>query len=118
MSWQQIALRAEGLTVLAASVWMFERLDGGWGMFAIFILAPDLSALGYLLGRRIGAAAYNTAHAYVWPIGLAVIGLVVDWPVAVTAALIWSAHIGVDRAVGYGFKYLSEVKKDTHITRA
>ncbi len=97
---------------------MFERLDGGWGMFAIFILAPDLSALGYLLGRGIGAAAYNTAHAYVWPIGLAVIGLVVDWPVAVTAALIWSAHIGVDRAVGYGFKYLSEVKKDTHITRA
>jgi hypothetical protein len=38
--------------------------------------------------------------------------------VAVTAALIWSAHIGVDRSVDYGFKYVTEVKKDTHITRA
>jgi hypothetical protein len=38
--------------------------------------------------------------------------------VAVTAALIWSAHIGVDRSVDYGFKYVTEVKKDTHIMRA
>jgi hypothetical protein len=97
---------------------MFGRLDCGLGIFAIFILAPDLSALGYLASRRIGAAAYNTAHAYVWPIGLAVIGLIGDWPGAVTAALIWSAHIGVDRAISYGFKYLTEVKKDTHITPA
>jgi hypothetical protein len=27
------------------------------------------------------------------------------WPVAGSIALIWLAHIGIDRALGYGLKY-------------
>ena len=27
------------------------------------------------------------------------------WPSAVAVALIWLAHIGIDRALGYGLKY-------------
>lgn len=115
MSRQQILLRLEGVAVLAASVWLFARLDGGWGMFAILILAPDLSALGYLVNQRAGVASYNAIHTYVAPIALAAGGILGGWPVAV--ALIWTAHIGVDRAVGYGLKYATAVKRDTHITR-
>ncbi|KKB35215.1 hypothetical protein QY97_01956 [Bacillus thermotolerans] len=30
--------------------------------------------------------------------------------------LIWSAHIGMDRAIGYGLKYSTHFK-DTHLNR-
>jgi hypothetical protein len=33
----------------------------------VLLLAPDLSALGYLGGRRVGAAAYNAFHTYAGP---------------------------------------------------
>ena len=31
-------------------------------------------------------------------------------------AIIWFAHVGLDRAVGYGLKYASDFK-DTHLGR-
>jgi hypothetical protein len=34
----------------------------------------------------------------------------------VQIGLIWTAHIGVDRAIGYGLKYRSGFK-DTHLQR-
>ncbi len=118
MSWQQILLRLEGAAVLGMSVWMFARLDGGWVLFAVLILAPDLSALGFLGGKRLGAAVYNAAHTYVGPVILATVGVAGGWPVVTQMGLIWFAHIGVDRAIGYGLKYATERKKDTHVTRA
>lgn len=76
----------------------------GWGFFALLFLVPDLSMVGYLVGPRIGAVAYNAVHAYVGPAAL--VGAAVLWlgPLWLAIALIWSAHIGFDRAVGYGLK--------------
>jgi hypothetical protein len=98
-------LRLEGLFVLIASVVGYWRFGEGWGVFAIWFLAPDLSFLGYLAGPRVGAGAYDLAHSYVGP--LAVLGLVVatSSPALLPACLIWSAHLGLDRALGYGLKY-------------
>jgi len=39
-----------------------------------------------------------------------------DSGVAVQVALIWFAHIGADRALGYGLKYPSAFS-DTHLQR-
>lgn len=105
----KILLRFEGLAVLATSVFAYSHFAmdglGGWGGFALLFLAPDLSMLGYLGGRKIGAAAYNAGHSYVLPLGLLVFGLATATPAAVSPALIWTAHIGFDRLLGYGLKY-------------
>ena len=98
-------LRLEGLVVLAASVAAYARFGAGWGLFAACFLLPDLSFLGYLANARVGAAAYNAAHSSVGGIGLIAIGAVFAAPAFVTAGLIWTAHVGFDRALGYGLKY-------------
>jgi len=45
---------------------------------------------------------------------LMVIGLLTTTPVLLMAALIWLAHIFLDRALGYGLKYEDAFKK-THL---
>ncbi|MEI9996375.1 MAG: DUF4260 domain-containing protein [Rhizomicrobium sp.] len=98
-------LRLEGLAVLAAAGWFYWRagFDGGW--FAILFLAPDLSFLAYLGGPRSGAIAYNAAHSIHGALGLGVAALALGQPGLLAVALIWFAHIGFDRALGYGLKY-------------
>jgi hypothetical protein len=72
--------------------------------------------LGYLRGLRIGAVSYDVAHAYVGPLLLASIGMVGSIDLAIQLALIWSVHIGADRALGYGLKYPTGFKH-THLQR-
>ena len=55
-------------------------------------------------GMRIGAAAYNAAHTYAAPALLAVASVGLGWTPGVPVALIWTAHIGLDRLLGYGLK--------------
>ncbi|MDZ7778355.1 MAG: DUF4260 domain-containing protein [Gemmatimonadota bacterium] len=111
-----ILLRLEGVVVLGASVLAYASLGAPWLLFALLILAPDLSILGYLGGPRIGAVFYNLAHTYAAPALLAALALVRLQPDLVAAALIWTAHIGLDRALGFGLK-LPTGFKDTHLGR-
>jgi Domain of unknown function (DUF4260) len=110
-------LRLESLAVLiAATALYFDGDFAGWAFFA-FILAPDLSFAAYLAGPRAGAIAYNLAHTYAFPVALGAGCLLAGeagWPLQ--AALIWSAHLGIDRLLGYGLKYPSAFK-DTHLGR-
>lgn len=98
-------LRLEGLCVLIAACAVYSKLGLGWGSFALFFLTPDLSLLGYLAGPKIGAASYNVAHSYVGAIGCLTLGVLLSAPITVTAGLIWCAHLGFDRALGFGLKY-------------
>lgn len=50
------------------------------------------------------------------PIALGTAGVLADSNGSVSVALIWLAHIGVDRLIGYGLKYPT-VLKDTHLQR-
>jgi hypothetical protein len=98
-------LRLEGVAVLVLSAAAYSQWSQhGWGFFALFFLAPDLSMAGYLAGSRIGAMTYNVAHAYVGPAALACAAVLWLGPLWLGMALIWSGHIGLDRAVGYGLK--------------
>ena len=101
----KLLLRLEGLTLGAAMVVLYATWGGPWWIFAILFLAPDLSFLAYLASPRAGAVAYNALHATVGPLLLALAGIVLPWPMAQPLALIWLAHIGFDRALGYGLKY-------------
>jgi hypothetical protein len=101
----RMILRIEGLAVLAATMIMYGKSGFGWGTFALFFLAPDVSFLGYLAGSRVGAIAYNAAHSYIGALACFGSGLVLVAPALEVAGLIWCAHIGFDRAMGYGLKY-------------
>ena len=102
--------------MLGMSVLLYWLNGGSWVLFGLLLLAPDLSMLGYLVGRRAGAGVYNVFHVYALPAALGAYGLVGGSSVAVSVALIWLAHIGADRMLGYGLKYASGFK-DTHLGR-
>lgn len=112
----EVLLRLEGGVLLALSVLLFWWAGGSWSLFAALLLAPDLSMLGYLAGSRIGAALYNAVHAYPLPAALGAFGLLGGSAVAVAVALVWFAHIGMDRLMGYGLKHPTGFK-DTHLDR-
>lgn len=101
----RLLLRAEGLVVLAASVAAYAQFGAGWGWFAALFLLPDVSFLAYLAGPRWGALAYNAAHSYLGAVALLAVGVLAASPMLLTAALVWCAHIGFDRLLGYGLKY-------------
>jgi len=109
-------LRVEGGVLLAISALFYWVNGGSWVLFALLILAPDVSMLGYLFGVKWGTVTYNLVHAYPLPAGLAAFGALTGSPLAVSVALVWLAHIGMDRLVGYGLKYTSGFK-DTHLNR-
>jgi Domain of unknown function (DUF4260) len=98
-------LRLEGLCVLIAASLFYPKLGFSWGTFALFFLTPDLSFLGYLAGSRVGALTYNSAHSYIGAIACLVAGSLFIAPVLSCVGVIWCAHIGFDRALGYGLKY-------------
>ena len=107
-------LRLEGVAALLLAIGLYAHLGGSWLVFAALFFAPDVSFAAYVAGPRIGAASYNVAHSYVGP--LMVAGALFTSGTEVTPALIWAAHIGFDRALGYGLKY-STAFGDTHLGR-
>ena len=113
-----ILLRAEGLALGLLCVWLYHAFDQPWWIFAVLFLAPDLSLLGYLGGPRVGAAAYNAVHSWITVVLLfAVTWFGFDGEVFILSLVfILGAHIGADRALGYGLKYESGFK-DTHLGR-
>jgi hypothetical protein len=100
-----ILLRLEGLTLFAGMVMLYAAWDGSWLVFALLFFVPDLSFLAYLADARFGAMLYNAAHSYMAPVALLTLGFGLASPLALSIALIWLAHIGIDRALGYGLKY-------------
>jgi hypothetical protein len=98
-------LRLEGLTLFAGMTLLYAVWGGSWWIYAILFLAPDLSFAAYLSGPRIGAIVYNAAHSYMAPVALLTTGLALPSPLLLSFAMIWMAHIGIDRALGYGLKY-------------
>jgi hypothetical protein len=98
-------LRLEGLTLFAGMTLLYAVWGGSWWIYAILFLVPDLSFAAYLAGPRPGAIVYNAAHSYMAPVALMVAGFALSLPLVLSFAMIWLAHIGVDRALGYGLKY-------------
>jgi hypothetical protein len=98
-------LRAEGLALAAAATIAYAHAGFSWGLFAALFLAPDLSFAAYWLGSKWGAAAYNLVHSTIAPLALGGLGLALGAALFQAIALIALAHIGFDRALGYGLKY-------------
>ena len=98
-------LRLEGLSVLIAASAAYAWQGGSWWLFAALFFVPDLSMLGYLGGRKAGAMLYNVGHWYVLPLACVAWGVSGQATQVLATGLVWAAHIGFDRALGYGLKY-------------
>lgn len=98
-------LRLEGLALFIGMTLLYAVWEGSWWVYAILFLAPDLSFIGYLAGPKAGAVVYNAAHSYMAPMALMTTGFALSSPLVLSIAMIWLAHIGFDRALGYGLKY-------------
>jgi hypothetical protein len=107
---------SKGWQSLSPRVVLYFHADFGWVLFVVLILAPDLSMAGYLLGPGLGATAYNALHTEVLPVALGTVGITAEAETATKIALIWLAHIGTDRMLGYGLKYPTAFQ-DTHLHR-
>jgi len=83
-------------------------------MYFGLLLIPDLSMLGYLFNPRVGAVSYNVVHSYFLPLALAAIAVLLNRTDDIRYLLIWTAHIGLDRFLGYGLKYPTAFG-DTHL---
>jgi hypothetical protein len=111
-----VLLRLEGLAVFGAAIALYLHADFSVLALVLLFLAPDLSFVAYLAGPRAGAATYNAVHTELWPIALAALGVLLDTSELTQVGLIWLAHIGIDRLLGYGLKYPTAFK-DTHLGR-
>ncbi|MBI2517255.1 MAG: DUF4260 domain-containing protein [Opitutae bacterium] len=108
-SFARVWLRLEGLAAFFAAALLYQHFGLRWFWFGVLFLAPDLSMLGYLAGPRVGAWLYNLAHTYAVAAIVLSAGLLAQLNGAPRTSLlgiglIWCAHIGFDRALGYGLK--------------
>jgi hypothetical protein len=83
----------------------------GWWQLIVFAIAPDLTLLmGMSSGLQRGqlhpraVPFYNAVHRYWVPGFLIVISVLVRSPEWLVAGLAWSAHISVDRSLGFGLR--------------
>jgi hypothetical protein len=112
-----VLLRIEGAAAFAAALVLYGHAGFSWPIFALLFLTPDLTMLAYFAGRRTGAAGYNLVHTHTMALALMLAGFLGGMPVATAGGLILFAHIGFDRALGFGLKYPSGFG-DTHLGRA
>lgn len=109
-------LNIEGLAVFLMSGYVFAQLGFSWWWFIGLLLVPDVAAIGYLMNTSMGSRMYNIVHTYSLPLVLAIFAYISNWQFGLMLAVIWCAHIGMDRVAGYGLKYASAFK-DTHLQR-
>lgn len=109
-------LRIESAAIAVVGIVAYLSLGGNPLVLIPALLAPDLSILGYLAGPRVGAVTYNLVHNWATASILALLAIVLGdlWPLLVGAVV--AAHVGMDRALGYGLK-LPTAFQDTHLGR-
>jgi hypothetical protein len=109
-------LRLEGLILLSLSLLSYWFYGQSWGLFILLLFVPDISMLGYLKDKVWGAWLYNLFHTYLFPALCIVLGWWLENTVLLSIGLIWFAHLGLDRLLGYGLKFVTGFK-DTHLGR-
>ncbi|MCW5873184.1 MAG: DUF4260 domain-containing protein [Anaerolineales bacterium] len=109
-------LRIEEAALFALAVFAYAGTGEPWWLFAVLLFAPDLSAIGYLAGPRVGAFFYNLFHHRALAVLLFALSVPMDSPVLRIAGIILFAHASLDRVLGYGLKYPDSFQ-NTHLGR-
>ncbi|HLS59569.1 MAG TPA: DUF4260 domain-containing protein [Virgibacillus sp.] len=109
-------LYGEGLAVFVFCLYVYNSFQFSWILFLLLLFAPDLSIFGYLFNPKSGAIIYNLVHTYMVSIGVVALGLWLSYDLLIAIGIILTAHIGMDRMVGYGLKYSTHFKHN-HLKR-
>ncbi|QTV06341.1 DUF4260 domain-containing protein [Faecalibacter bovis] len=97
-------LKLEQLTLFIVIFSIYTHLNFSWVWFAVLFFTPDLAAIGYFFGNKIGAICYNIAHNYIISILTCAIGYFYNLDTVLMVGLIITSHIAFDRILGYGLK--------------
>ncbi len=111
-----VLLQLEGAVLFLAVICLYRWTGAPWWLFAVLFLFPDLAMVGYLANAPVGSVCYNLLHFEGFPVALAILAYSSHRTVLLPVALIWTAHIELDRALGFGLKYPTFFK-DTHLQR-
>lgn len=106
----------EGAVIFLAMIYLYGFYGFHWWIFILFLFAPDISILGYMVNNHVGAMIYNVCHTYIFSIIIFLCGLFFQQELAIAIGIIWTAHIGMDRLCGFGLKYHTAFK-DTHLQK-
>ena len=109
-----LLLRLESLALLAGTVAVYAWAEPNWLLFAVLLFAPDITMIGYLRDVKTGSTIYNLGHTLAFSLALVALGAAAASALLAQLGLIWTAHIALDRLLGYGLKYPTTFK-DTHM---
>lgn len=106
--------RAESITIFIVSLYFYWQFDFSLLAFALVLFVFDVFMIGYLFNNKAGAYVYNLGHSLMLPPLILVAGYATNTRALIGFGLIWLAHIGLDRGLGYGLKLTSGFK-NTHL---
>ena len=106
-------IKLEELLMVVLAAYLFSLLEDWWWFFAL-LLTPDISAVGYLLGPKVGAWTYNIAHHKGTAVAMLCIGTIMHAQWLLLAGLVMLGHSSLDRVFGYGLKYTDSFQH-THL---
>lgn len=113
----RLLLRLEGLGLFAIATWGYHSFTSlSWLLYALLFFVPDISFAAYAAGPRFGSAIYNALHTTIGPVLLMIGGFFLQSSLVMGIGAIWAAHVGFDRMLGYGLKYVTSFH-DTHLGR-
>lgn len=96
--------RIEAAALLVASVYFYHHFGFSLLFFGLLLFAFDIFMVGYLINKRVGAHVYNLGHSLIGPAALLAAASYLNNWLGIAVSIIWVAHIGMDRALGYGLK--------------
>ncbi len=109
-------LKFEGLFIFLSALYLYNFLHFNWFLFIILLLIPDISMIGYLKDKRLGAITYNLIHNFALGILIFFAGLLLKNDIFLALGIILIAHVGMDRFMGFGLKYKTDFK-DIHMQK-
>ena len=95
---------------------IYVQLHFSLWLFFLLLLVPDITMLGYFIHSKAGAIIYNVGHSLILPIICCGLSISISNQILLMLALIWLAHIMMDRCLGYGLKYPHSFQ-ETHMQR-
>ena len=107
-------LKLEELFMFVITIFLFSRMDFAWWWYPVLLFTPDISMLGYLLGPKLGAYAYNFIHHKALGVSIYALGILGASPALQLAGLILFGHSSMDRVFGYGLKH-TDAFQHTHL---
>ena len=99
--------RVESAALFAAATFVYFHNHLSWIFYLLLLFSFDIFMIGYAVNNRVGAFMYNIGHSMIVPSVLIISYAVHPNRIILGCACLWVAHIGIDRALGYGLKLTS-----------